>query len=201
MNTLSRPPSLGRNLFYVGIILFAIVFVYLVAGRGMRFFRIPSSSMEPTLLPGEFIMTLKASDYGRGDIVVLEDPLLDGEHLVKRIVALGGDRIAARGGALYVDGAYVSEPYLAEPIAYQFSDYTLVPDDVFVLGDNRNYSVDSHNWEADQRTESTRAIPGGVPADSIIGRVVCVYLPTGRMRSIPRNELLYFPDKAETGAS
>ena len=175
--------SLGRRLFYGSVILAAVPLIYLFVGRGMRFFRVPSNSMEPTIHVSDYIMTLRQDGYQRGDIVVLEDPMVGGDYIVKRIVAVGGDRISIRGGAVFINGGYASEPYRLEPIDYKMEEYVVNEGDVFLLGDNSNWSVDSHNWAAG--VEDAEIVkPGGVPGDLIVGKVLYIYLPVERMRKL-----------------
>lgn len=175
--------SLGRRLFYGSVIIAAVPTIYLFVGRGMRFFRVPSNSMEPTIHVSDYIMTLRQEAYRRGDIVVLDDPLPGGDYIVKRIVALGGDRISIQGGAVFINGGYASEPYRLEPIDYHMDEYLVDEGDVFLLGDNANWSVDSHDWAAGVEDSET-VQPGGVPADSIVGKVLYIYLPVDRMQRL-----------------
>jgi signal peptidase I len=83
------------------------------------------------------------------------------------------------GGAVRVNGTYVSEPYRPEPIDYLMPPFTVPEGEVFVLGDNANWSVDSHNWNARYQDDS-EVVPGGVPERSLVGRVRYVYLPPRR---------------------
>ncbi|ONI34629.1 hypothetical protein PRUPE_1G491400 [Prunus persica] len=114
---------------------------------------IPSSSMYPTLRVG--------------DRVVVEKQTGDSEQIVfiKRIVAKGGDLVEVRNGWLYVNGIAQKEDFIAEPPTY-VSNLTYVPEGhVYVLGDNRNNSFDSHVW-------------GPLPIKNIIGRyVTCCHRP------------------------
>jgi len=175
--------SLGRKIFYVSVIVAAVPLIYLFVGRGMRFFRVPSNSMEPTILISDFLMTLRQDEYHRGDVVVLRDPFGESGYIVKRIVGLEGDRVSVHGGGVFIDGGYVSEPYLLEEVDYQMPDYDVNSGEIFLLGDNRNWSVDSHNWLAGQR-EKMSPQPGGVPIDLIVGRVLYIYLPIDRMHKL-----------------
>ncbi len=104
--------SPGRYAAYIVILCVSVVLIYLFAGRGMRFFLVPSSSMEPTLLRRDYLVTLREGAYHRGDIVVIEDPEDKKGYLVKRIVATQGDTLAIDGGALFLNGKYASEPSL-----------------------------------------------------------------------------------------
>ena len=111
-----------RQAFYIVFIAFAAVFVYALLIKGMMFFRVPSQSMEPTLTPGDFIVTMPQQDYQRGDIVVLKDPLHKDEYIVKRIAAVGGDTVETGLGYLAINGRYASAPYL--PVGIQHTSCT-----------------------------------------------------------------------------
>ena len=177
-----RSLSLGRKVFYVVIILLAVPLAYLFIARDMRFFRVPSNSMEPTIHVSDYLMTLSEDRYERGDIVVLLDPLLPGGYIVKRIIGVGGDVIEVRGGAVLLNGSYASEPYRLEPIDYTLAKYRVKDDEVFVLGENSNWSVDSHDWSAGD--DDGVASPGGIREDLIVGKVRYIYLPFSRMRKV-----------------
>lgn len=165
--------------------------IYNFAIREMRFFLVPSSSMEPTLVPPEYFMTLNQKEYRRGDIVVVDDPLEGGAYLVKRLVGIGGDRISVRDGDLYINGGYVSEPYRVVSMEYGIQEYSVGAEEIFLLGDNRNKSVDSHNWNEDP---GGRTMIEGVPLDSIVGKVRFVYLPFSRMRRVLSYPLMSLTD-------
>ena len=159
----------GKSAGNIVLLLLVVFGLYFFVYREARFFRIPSSSMEPTLFPVDMIVTMSEPIYHRGDIVVLRESDVPGEYFVKRIVGVGGDRIFVANGALNINGEYASEPYIAEPIAYVITKPVEVPDGkVFVLGDNRNNSSDSHD-----EGES-------FPTDMIMGRVRFLYYPYDR---------------------
>ena len=153
-------------------------------------YRIPSSSMEPTLhcaapepgcesgssdrvLANRFIY--RFSDPERGDIVVFETPdravvrCGAGGTFVKRLVGLPGDSISMSGGVLHVDGQPVDEPYLnGGNRGPDFPQRTLGADEYFMMGDNRGQSCDSREW-------------GPVSRDDLIGPVFAVYWPLTRL--------------------
>jgi signal peptidase I len=162
---------LGREGGSVALILFVLLGIYFFALRGMRFFEVPSRSMEPTLTEGDHIITLNNRAYERGDIVVMRDEY---GYMVKRIAGVGGDELMVVDGALFVNGAYASEPYIREPMEYMLEPVRVPEGYVFVLGDNRNESDDSH---LSRKAHS---------AKDIVGRVVYRYYPYGRLGPIPR---------------
>jgi signal peptidase I len=158
------------------LLLLLLPLVYLFAVRQMRFFEVPSRSMEPTLQVGDRLVTLKQGAYRRGDIVVLWDAEAS-EYIVKRIVGLPGDLVHVEGGALWINDLFASEPYLPEPMAFEFKAPVRVGEgQVFVMGDNRNWSYDSGT------TGHT------LPLSSIVGKVEALYFPLARLgwcRSYP----------------
>ena len=177
-----RRLSRTRYASYVVLLIVCVVLLYFFYARGMRFFLVPSESMEPTLFPNDYILTLSEPEYNRGDIVVAYDPI-DPDNLsfiVKRVVAVGGDTVRIEGGALFVNGSYASEPYVNEPPHYDFPsdprelEYTVPEGNVFLLGDNRNFSEDSSDdvWAVEGKHKSH-----AVPLDDIIGKVEQIYLP------------------------
>jgi signal peptidase I len=135
-------------------------------------FAIPAESMAPTLRPGDHVLVEKLSyRFGaphRGDLAVFRSP--DGGSLaVKRIVALGGDRVAIEDGVLAVDGHLQRERYVdyRSVDSVYFGPVVVPRGDVFVLGDNRADSHDSRDY-------------GAVPRRSLIGRVVATLWPAFR---------------------
>lgn len=169
---------LGKKGGEVALLLIFLPLFYFFAWRGMRFFLVPSTSMEPTLLKHDYILTLKEPTYVPGDIVVLKDPDEEGAYLVKRLIAVGGETVTVSEGAVYIDGEYLSEPYVLSPPEYVLEPFRVPEGHVFLLGDNRNNSDDSHIWP--QKS---------LPADQIVGKVRYVYYPyarAGRVESYPR---------------
>ena len=121
---------------------------------------VPTSSMVPTVSVGSHLVVFK-SHYlfnapQRGDIVAFlppDDPVLNADekirnaYLTKRIIGIGGDTVAIRDGYLERNGERIIEPYISE-LSYQDFGPVEVPEGyLFFLGDNRNYSYDSTNWE------------------------------------------------------
>jgi signal peptidase I len=129
--------------------------------------RVDGFSMRPTLQDGEYILVSKlAYKFGtpqRGDIVVFIFPVNPEEDLIKRVIGLPGDTISVQGGVLSINGVAKDEPYISAPPAYD-GTWQVAPGELFVLGDNRNDSRDSHQW-------------GLLPIENVIGRAVVIYWP------------------------
>ncbi len=150
------------------VILAVILYVGIVTAR----VRVENVSMEPTLVPGEFVMVNKlAYRLGKpyyGDIIVFHyDPTKD---FIKRIIGLPGDLVEVKGGTVYVNHQEFIEPYIADRPDYT-GTWTVPADSLFVLGDNRNNSADSHVW-------------GFVAMKEVIGKVTVIYWPLNMARLI-----------------
>jgi signal peptidase I len=137
--------------------------------------RVEGSSMEPSLHDGEFVvvnrLAYRWNPPERGDIVVFRFPLNPTRRFIKRIIALPGDVVQVSDGRVYVNGLAQDEPYTAAAPRYT-GEWRLAEGEVFVLGDNRNNSEDSHEW-------------GPLPMQNIIGKAVLVYWPIGEIGVIP----------------
>jgi signal peptidase I len=101
-------------------------------------------------------------------VIVAEDPADPAAYLVKRLVALPGDAVRVANNKLWINDEPINEPYIRERIEYAFDPVTLGEDEVFLLGDNRNESEDSHSWG------------GGFPMRKVVGRVFYIYYPGER---------------------
>jgi signal peptidase I len=129
--------------------------------------RVDGYSMEPTLHSGEFVivnkLAYKLGDVQRGDVIVFRYPRDPEQEYIKRIIGLPGDEVRIGNGRLYVNDQLIDEPYIAAAPNYN-STWKVPEDSLFVLGDNRNRSSDSHNW-------------GPVPFEHVIGKALLVYWP------------------------
>ncbi len=146
--------------------------------------RVDGISMRPTLQDGEFVLinrlAYKLGDYTRGDIIVFRPPLYppqgfwrqllglpnisdNYEDYIKRVIGLPGDQVRVSQGVVYINGVQLQEPYIAAPPNYT-GEWTVPQGDLFVLGDNRNNSSDSHAW-------------GFLPEQNVLGKAVLVYWP------------------------
>ena len=130
------------------------VIVFLILNTMTARFRVQGQSMEPTLHDGQHLLISKVSYWfnspQRGDVVVFRPPSRPDEDYIKRIVGLPGEQLSIEGGMVWIDGAPIDEPYIANPGSYSGA-WTLGEDEYFVLGDNRSNSSDSHTWGPLQR--------------------------------------------------
>lgn len=152
--------------------------------------RVDGFSMKPTLQDGEYILINKlAYKLGkpmRGDIVVFVFPMNPEEDLIKRIIGLPGDTISITGGVLTINGVAVAEPYINAPPAYS-GTWQVSEGELFVLGDNRNDSRDSHQW-------------GLLPVENVIGRAVLIYWPPEEWQVIEHTPQVSIPESTQQEA-
>ena len=143
--------------------------------------------MEPGLQDGQQLLINKVVYYfhepERGDVIILHPPPPYSPKelpFIKRIIALPGDTIEVKNGAVYVNGLKLDEPYIKEPPAYNLPPKKITENEYFVLGDNRNNTSDSHNgWT--------------VPRQNIIGKAWLSIWPLsewGLVQNYPLNKQL-----------
>ncbi len=179
-------------------ILVALFFALLIRAFVVQAFKIPSGSMEPTLLVGDYLLVTKFY-YGykvpfikkrifafnkpdRGDIVVFKYPVDPDKDFIKRVVGIEGDEVLIKDKKLFVNG----EPLVIEQAV--FRDDAILPkelnprdnygpvkvpkDSLFVLGDNRDSSLDSRFW-------------GFVPIENLKGKAFIIYWSFDSQNSYP----------------
>ena len=186
-----------------------VAIAFLVGARGIGFaakhwlveaFQMPSGSMIPTLIMGDHMFISKGrSNIGRGDVIVFEFPADRSTDYIKRVLAIGGDRIEIKDGVPSINGVPLAHEPVDTPCEFKDDDprfaensesctfvretvdrrsYTIMftpdrsagdtpstlvpPDDVFVVGDNRDNSYDSRKW-------------GFVPVDHIKGKASLIW--------------------------
>ena len=189
--TAGLPRSLRVTIDWAVTILGAVAIVLAIKAWVVNPYRIPSSSMEPTLhcarpgsgcesrfsdrvLANRFVYHFR--EPARGDIVVFKTPIEAertcgaGGTFVKRLVALPGETWEERDGVVYINGKRLVEPYVRGARRDQSSHGPRkIPEGrYFFMGDNRVQSCDSREW-------------GAVPRENIIGEVFFVYWPPMRI--------------------
>ena len=159
-----------------------------------QIYKIPTTSMVPTLMPGDKIFVSRIT-YGpripftdirikglrtpkRGDVVVFIPPHDRKKAYIKRLIGLPGDTFTIRKGNIYISGKEVVEPQIARNYYYNQGDYgfedkeIVIPkDSYFFLGDNSISSLDSRFW-------------GFVDKKDIVGKAVFIWWPFNRINMV-----------------
>ncbi|MDK1029905.1 MAG: signal peptidase I [Anaerolineae bacterium] len=147
------------------VVLAAILFIVIntVSAR----VKVDGTSMIPTLSDNEYVLVNrlayrnKAPD--RGDIIVFESPQSSQFDLIKRVIGLPGNVVKVIDGVVQIDGETLKEPYIAAAPTYN-GEWIVPAGHLYVLGDNRNDSSDSHTW-------------GLLPVENVIGKAILIYWP------------------------
>lgn len=156
---------------YAQVFLLAFIIYFVIDYAILARVRVEEVSMRPTLLPGDRALVSKLayrfSDPERGDVVVFHSPTEPADY-IKRVIGIPGDIVEVDQGVVKVNGQILDEPYLAEPPAY-LGTWEVPEGSLFVLGDNRNQSSDSHEW-------------GFITRSSIVGKAFVVYWPFSEIK-------------------
>lgn len=174
---------------YIESLVIAAIIAFLVRGFIVQAFKIPSSSMESTLLIGDHLLVNRLSyvvkvpftdivlfrlgSPERGDVIVFRYPVDRSKDFIKRVVAKPGDVVEIRDKAVYVNGKEASNPHanFAEPTTIlpaelskrdNMAPIAVPKDSYFVMGDNRDRSLDSRFW-------------GFVNQNDLVGRAFIIY--------------------------
>jgi signal peptidase I len=154
------------------------VVIFFLIQTVVRNFRVVGNSMEPNLHDSQYLIVDKISyrlaEPQRGDVIVFEPPNRPGEDYVKRVIGLSGELVEVRNGQVFIDSQLLEEPFVVYSGSYSMSPRRVGADELFVLGDNRNSSSDSHNW-------------GMLSKDKVVGRAWISYWPPSRWGLIPRD--------------
>jgi signal peptidase I len=161
-----KPNLLGVLADILETLLLSVVLFFLINAVSARI-KIDGTSMEPNLHHGEFVIVSKINyrfgEPERGDVVVFDFPRNITQEYIKRVIGLPGEEVKVEDGNVFINGTLLSEPYLKTAPTYE-GDWVVPDHSLFVLGDNRNNSSDSHNW-------------GVVPMSNVVGEALLVYWP------------------------
>ena len=135
------------------VILIAFLPFFIISQFIARPFIVQGASMEPSFQNGNYliidIISYRFNDPERGDVVVFRYPGNRSLYYIKRIIGLPGDHISLRDGDVFVNGKITQEKYFSldvDTLAFNRTDFSLVENQFFVMGDNRAASFDSRNW-------------------------------------------------------
>ena len=174
-------------------VLLTVMIFFLVKGLVANF-RILGTSMEPNFHTDQLVLVNKAAYFHldantwlklipgvhpdgknviwlfggpkRGDVLIFEPPDVVNEDYIKRVIGLPGDKVEVKSGNVYVNDKPLNEPYIKEAPFSPYNAAIVPPNQLFVMGDNRNASRDSRSF-------------GMLPVDLIVGKALLVYWPTG----------------------
>ncbi|MFQ5380039.1 MAG: signal peptidase I [Dehalococcoidia bacterium] len=193
--------SLVRNIVETGLL---AILVFLAVRVSFQNFRVDGTSMSPTLADGEFLLVNKLvysevnmgklSNFlpfidaeedemrfvfhgpHRGDIVVLRDPRRPEQDLIKRVIGLPGETVEILNGKVYINGFLLREPYIQSRWNDSRPKIPIPEGQYYVLGDNRNNSLDSRSPQV-----------GLIPKSLILGKALLTYWPFGRFGLAPNS--------------
>jgi signal peptidase I len=169
----------------IGETILLTLIIFVLIQLVIRNFRVVGTSMNDNLQDGQYLIIDKITysapiqwlGWGgpqHGDVVVFEPPNHPDEDYVKRIVGLPGETVEVRDGQVWVNGQVLDESFQPKTPSYFVSPLTVPEGHVYVLGDNRNNSNDSHNW-------------GSLPVENIVGRAWLSYWPPDLWGTIPND--------------
>lgn len=157
---------------YLKMIIFVVVVVLIVNNFLLINAKIPSESMEQTIMTGDRVFGNRlAYVFGepeRYDIIIFKYPDNEKELFIKRIIGMPGETVEIKDGKVYINGSKepLDDSFTPETPVGDYGPYTVPADSYFVLGDNRNYSKDSRFWNNPYVAE-----------DKILGKAVLKYFP------------------------
>jgi signal peptidase I len=132
--------------------LLLIVSIYCLVNLATARYVVEGASMAPNFSSDQFIIVSRLAyllgSPSRGDVIVFHNPQDPSHDFIKRVIGLPGEAVQIADGKVYIDGAPLDEPYVAELCQNHRCDntWTLDADHYFVLGDNRSHSHDGHSF-------------------------------------------------------
>ena len=163
----------------VQVVVFALILTFILRSYVFETRTIPSGSMLPTLQLGDKLFVdkiyFKFKDYQRFEILTFIPPpnaqaegVKLGSPWIKRLIGLPGDTIQVMDGKVFLNDKPLDEPYINQKPTYTYGPVTVPNGMVFMMGDNRNNSNDSHFWSF-------------LPMENIKGRAFYRYWPPNRV--------------------
>lgn len=157
----------------LAIILALIIRVFLI-----EVYIVDGVSMQPSLQHGERVLVNKLvyrfREPSPSDVVVFRNPGDRDRDFIKRVIASAGQTVQTRDNHVYVDGVRLTEPYIGIPTHGTFGPVVVPEGTVFVMGDNRNFSLDSRDPTV-----------GFIPLAEIKGKAMLIFWPLPALRLVP----------------
>ncbi len=153
---LQRQKSVWRE--YAEALVVAVLLALAIRAFVVQAFVIPSGSMLPTLRIGDYLLVNKFwylfRPIRRGDIIVFKFPQDETRDFIKRVIGLPDEQLEIRDRQVFIDDKPLKEPYavysepthLGSPVPYHLGPIVIPPGHLFVMGDNRDNSLDSRAW-------------------------------------------------------
>lgn len=168
--------ELTEDLILILVVFAVVAFVqrYVIVNA-----KIPSGSMENTIMTGDRVLGNRLiyhkNDPERGDIVIFKYPDDETQLFIKRVIGLPGETLTILDGKVYINDSDtpLDEPYLRETPIGDFGSYEIPEGCYFMMGDNRNHSMDSREWENTY-----------VKRDKILAKAVFRYFPFSKIGTI-----------------
>ena len=174
---------------YIKMIIIVVVVVLVVNNVVLINAKIPSESMENTIMNGDRIFGFRMAyglnfdlfgkhishqtkDPERFDIVIFKFPDDESQLFIKRVIGLPGETVTIKDGKVYINDSEepLDDSFVAETPVGDFGPYKVPEGSYFMLGDNRNHSRDSRYW-----------INSFVEKDKILGKAVLRYFPSPKL--------------------
>ena len=187
---------------YAEALIVAVLLALAIRAFVVQAFVIPSGSMLPTLRIGDYLLVNKFvylfRPIRRGDIIVFKFPQDETRDFIKRVVGLPGETLEIRDRQVFIDGKPLYEPYavysepplLGSPVPYHLGPIVIPPGHLFMMGDNRDNSLDSRSWglleeskvvgEASIVYFSIRS--ADIPYDAVLPRILYAMVHPSLMR-------------------
>ena len=175
-----------RNMGFVKMIIFVVVIVLIVNNVVLINAKIPSESMEKTIMTGDRIfgfrlayglnldlfgneISYKWKDPERFDIIIFKYPDDESQLFIKRLIGLPGETVEIRDGKVYINGSEtpLDDSFVPETPTGDYGPYKVPENCYFMLGDNREHSRDSRFWDNTF-----------VEFDQIVGKALVRYFPS-----------------------
>ena len=190
LKNMSKPDvknSIWKELWeYIKMIIFVVAVVLIVNNFLLINARVPSESMENTIMTGDRVfgfrlayglnvdlfgnhISKKVKDPERFDIIIFKYPDDESQLFIKRLIGLPGETVEIRDGKVYIDGALepLDDSFVPEVPTGDYGPYKVPENSYFMLGDNRENSRDSRFWDNTF-----------VTFDQIVGKAVLRYFPS-----------------------
>ena len=165
--------SIWKELWeYIKMIIFVVVVVLIVNNFLLINARVPSESMEKTIMTGDRFFGNRLAylfdDPERFDIVVFKYPDDESQLFVKRVIGLPGETVEIKDGKVYINGSEtpLDDSFTPETPTGDYGPYVVPDGSYFMLGDNRNHSGDSRFWKQPY-----------VEKEKIVGKAIFRYFP------------------------